>query len=242
MAAGASSTKRQGNRHDTREGWLAAATHDLRPYFSKCGYEIPDKMRFSIGFASNGRQGRRRGELWHGVTSEDGTFELFIRADVDDPAEVLGILVHELVHACLPIDAGHGPKYRDAAQKVGLVGPARDAMPGLMLSQKLAALAADLGPLPHARLNIERGRDNRGPADRAKKQKARLLKAECTAEGCGFSVRVTSKWLDQVGAPHCPAHGEMSISKKPAPDDDDETDAETGAPAESAAASEAARV
>lgn len=205
--------RRSSNRYDTREGWLAAACQDLRPYFSACGYTIPDKMRFSLGFPSTGRQGYRRGELWHGVTSEDGAFELFIRADIDDPVEVLGVLVHELVHACLPIDAGHGKLYRDAAQKVGLVGPARDAMPGHMLGQKLIALAADLGPLPHARLNIERGRDNRGPADRAKKQTARLLKAECSADDCGFSVRITSKWVDEIGAPHCPAHGEMVVTR-----------------------------
>ena len=42
-----------------------------------------------------------------------------------------------------------------------------------------------------------------------KKQSSRLLKAEC--ESCGYTVRVTRKWVDQVGAPHCPTHGEMSL-------------------------------
>ncbi len=29
------SARRIGNRHDTREGWLRAATDMLRPYFAK---------------------------------------------------------------------------------------------------------------------------------------------------------------------------------------------------------------
>jgi hypothetical protein len=43
------------NYHDTREGWLRAATNELRSYFAGCGYPLPDKIRFAIGF-----QGLRR--------------------------------------------------------------------------------------------------------------------------------------------------------------------------------------
>ncbi len=182
-------------------------------------------MRFSIGFPSTGRQGKRRGELWHGVTSEDETFELFIRADMDNPAEVLGVLVHELLHAALPLDAGHGKLYKEGAAKIGLTGPMRHAMPNALLAGKLEAVAADLGPLPHAKLNIERGRDNRGAIDRPKKQKARLLKAACGAEGCGYTVRITAKWVADVGPPHCPKHGAMALDA-PASNIEDQADAE----------------
>ncbi len=36
-----------------------------------------------------------------------------------------------------------------------------------------------------------------------------MLKADCAA--CGYTVRVTRKWLDRVGAPCCPKHGAMIV-------------------------------
>ena len=102
--------------------------------------------------------------------------------------------------------------YRDAAIKIGLEGKMRHAMPNQLLRPRLVELAESLGALPHARLNIERGRDNR-PADQPKKQRARLLKAECEGEGCGYTVRITAKWVDDIGAPHCPKHGAMGVDR-----------------------------
>lgn len=218
-------TRKAGNKHDTREGWLRAATDALRPYFVENGYPLPYKIRHSIGFPSTGKHGKRRGELWHSVTSADDTYELFIRADLDNPAEVLGVLVHELVHSVLPLDAGHGKLYKEAAAKIGLTGPMRHAMPNPLLADKLQAVADDLGPLPHAMLYLERGRDNSGLVAGPKKQKARLLKAECTSDGCGFNVRIVAKWVSEVGPPHCPKHGEMRLDTPPA-DIEDEADAD----------------
>ncbi len=57
-----------------------------------------------------------------------------------DPAEVLGILVHELVHAALPPDAKHGKAFRDAALRIGLEGPMRHALPGAVLKERLTQL------------------------------------------------------------------------------------------------------
>jgi len=129
-----------------------------------------------------------------------------------NPHEVLGVLVHELIHAVLPPDAGHGKLYKEAAIKIGLEGKMRHAMPSQLLRPRLEALAELLGALPHARLNIERGRDNR-PADQPKKQRARLLKAECDGDGCGYTVRITAKWVDEIGAPLCPKHGAMKVER-----------------------------
>ena len=214
------------NFHDTRESWLRAATDELRPYFTRCGHPLPDKIRFAIGFPSTGRKGNRVGECWHSSTSADDHFEIFIRADQAEPVEVLGVLLHELVHAVVPVDAKHGKKYRDAAVKIGLQGKMVHALPGELLQKRLDDLAVTLGPLPHARLNIERGADNRGPADRAKKQTTRMLKAECETESCGFIVRVSGKQVKEIGPPHCPKHGAMTVDL---PEDQCEDDAETEA-------------
>jgi hypothetical protein len=45
------------------------------------------------------------------------------------------------------------------------------------------------------------------------------LKAECG--DCGYTVRVTRKWVDDVGVPHCPAHGSMHVDGIEEPADAD---------------------
>ncbi len=214
------------NEHDTRESWLRAATNLLRDHFAVSGYPLPENIRFAIAFPSTGRHGSRVGECWHSSTSADGHFEIIIRADLADPIEVLGTLSHELVHTVLPADAGHGKLYRDAAVKIGLEGKLRQAMPNQFLRPMLIKIAETLGPLPHARLNIERGRDNRGPADRPKKQKTRYLKGTCTDANCGYSLRIVAKWIDEIGPPLCPKHGPVAIERS----EKDEDEAEAIAP------------
>lgn len=61
---------------------------------------------------------------------------------------------------------------------------------------------------------VEESKAGRQPATR-KKQRGRLIKCICTAEGCGYTVRVTRKWIVDPGPPHCPVHGAMiSIDDK----------------------------
>ena len=49
--------------------------------------------------------------------------------------------------------------------------------------------------------------------NRPPKQSTRLLKATClecdkeTGADCGYTARITRKWVGKLGAPHCPAHG-----------------------------------
>lgn len=209
------------NYHQSREDWLRAATNELRSYFTSCGYDLPEKIRFAIAFPSTGRKGKRLGECWHSSTSGDESYEIFIRADQFQPVEVLGVLVKELVHTVLPVDAGHGKKFKDAALKIGLQagdnkGGMRQAKPGPLLEKRLGELADSLGPLPHARLNIEQQPMTALAIDRPKKQGTRMLKAECpgkNGEECGYTVRLTAKWVKDVGSPLCPKHGKMTVEQ-----------------------------
>jgi hypothetical protein len=199
------------NAHDSRETWLREATVELRPYYASVGYPLPENIRFAIAFPSTGRNGNRLGECWHFSTSADGTFEIIIRADQSDPLEVLGVLAHELVHAVLPADAGHGKLFRHAAIRIGLEGPMRHAMPNTMLREKLTTITARLGPLPHAKLNIALGRTGQ-PADRARKQGTRLLRVECPAPGCDYNLRGVKRWVVDVQPPPCPfGHGKLIV-------------------------------
>jgi hypothetical protein len=161
---------------------------------------------------SHGKKGKVAGECWHAGASDDSHHEIIIRADFADPAEVLGILAHELVHAALPPDAKHGKQFREAALKIGLEGQMRHAMPGPVLRERLNELAATLGPFPHARLNFDRVTlAGVVAADKPKKQGTRMLKAECFGAGCGYTVRVAARWIKDCGPPHCPKHGAMRV-------------------------------
>ncbi|MGB3539101.1 MAG: transcription elongation protein SprT [Mesorhizobium sp.] len=204
------------NDHSSREAWLRSATNELRPIFAKLGLTIPEAIRFSIAFTSQGKKAKVAGEVWPASATDDGHCELIVRADFADPMDVLGILVHQLVHASLPPEAKHGKLFRDAALRLGLEGPMRNALPGAALRERLNELAASLGPLPHARLNFDKVTlSGIEIADRPRKQTTRMLKAECLAKGCGYTVRVAARWLADLGAPHCPKHGAMTTPPLP---------------------------
>ncbi|WP_095085287.1 transcription elongation protein SprT [Mesorhizobium sophorae] len=204
------------NDHSSREAWLRAATNELRPYFAKLGLAIPEAIRFSIAFTSQGKKSKVAGEVWPASATDDGHCELIVRADFADPLDVLGILAHQLTHAALPPEAKHGKLFRDAALRLGLEGQMRNALPGAALRERLNELAGALGPLPHARLNFDRVTlSGIEVADRPKKQTTRMLKAECLAKGCGYTVRVAARWLADLGAPHCPRHGSMTTPPLP---------------------------
>jgi hypothetical protein len=209
------------NRLEFREAWLRAATMELRPYFASAGYNVPENIRFAIAFTSTGRRGNRRSESWHASSSADSNYEIFIRADIADPVELLGFLTKELVHTALPDGAGHGKEFREAAMKIGLLPPMREAKPAPHLVERLEKLATLLGPPPHDRLNIchepltaiNPGR----PFDRAvslnghRTQTSRMFKAACPSPGCTFLVRVAAEKVREIGPPHCPRHGAMDV-------------------------------
>ena len=205
------------NTHDTREAWLRAAANELRPYFERRGYELPEKIRYAIAFTSTGRKSKRVGECWHSAASNDASYEIFIRADLADPVTVLGVLVKELIHTVLPNDAGHGKLFKRAAISIGLEGPMRKAQPGVSLHDELVRISASLGPLPHASLHVDQTPLTAVALalDRPKKQRARMLKACCTADNCTFIVRVAAQPVKEIGPPHCPKHGMMTVEFPP---------------------------
>ena len=47
-AHGAGLVMKGSNYHNTREAWLRAATNELRPFFQRCGYELPQNIRFAM--------------------------------------------------------------------------------------------------------------------------------------------------------------------------------------------------
>ncbi len=184
-----------------REDWLIKVAEGMAPWFNELGYALP-RYRVAIGFPSTGRRGKRIGECWDGGASADGTFEILIRPDLDVPLDVAAILAHEFDHAAVGLACGHKGAFRTVALAIGLEGKISATVQGETFKHRAAPILAAAGPLPHARLGL-------GKSDAPPKQKARLLKAECGQ--CDYTVRVTRKWVDEAGAPHCPVHGAMHV-------------------------------
>jgi hypothetical protein len=188
-------------KHPNRETWLLAATENLRSgLFKEQGAVIPD-VRVSIGFPGGGSARKRIGEYWLSCSCTDSVPQIFISPVLDSPIRALDTLVHELVHAVHP-ESGHKGPFRKLALAVGLTGKMKSTVAGPELTERLNALISELGPFPHSSINL---------ADR-KKQTTRLNKAECPT--CGYTCRVTKKWLDSVGPPICP--GDMCLMEVPA--------------------------
>lgn len=179
-----------------RETWLAAIADKMAPWFSDLGFPLP-KIRMAVGFTSHGSRGKRIGECWSDTASQDGTCEIFITPFIDDASRVADILAHELVHAAVGLKAAHGPRFRKVALAIGLEGKMTATVAGAKFLEAIAPILEAVGPMPHKRLSA--GCDSNRP----KKQSTRMIK--CTCPTCGYVARTTSKWLDQAGAPICPA-------------------------------------
>ena len=181
-------------KYQTREEWLQHAAFYCRAHFQAAGIDCPE-VNVSVGFPGGGSARTRIGECWSGRAAADGMAAVFISPTLSDAGKVLGVLVHELVHAAVGTEHGHKAPFKQAAVAVGLCGKmtATDETPELQAT--FAQWMVVLGDYPHAALGL---------SDR-KKQTTRLIKCECTE--CGYTVRTTAKWLE-VGAPLCPCNRE----------------------------------
>lgn len=182
----------------TREEWLSAAVEELRPVFDSLN-PLPEKIRVTCGFPSvrSTALKKRIGEHWSPKASEDQTHEILISPVLDDSVEVFAVLVHELAHAATDGD-GHQGRFPATVRSLSLEGKPSQTYAGDAFKQRFKDLIDGLGPYPHAKLNV----------GSHKKQSTRMLKAVCPA--CGYTVRLTSKWL-AVGLPICPVdHIEFS--------------------------------
>jgi hypothetical protein len=178
-----------------REAWLHLMVEQLAPLFGDAGFILPAHIAVSVGFPSRGALSTKRqriGECWYPNSSADGkTSTIFISPVLTEGVRVADVLVHELCHAVLPVDTKHKAPFAKLALQMGLVGKPTATTAGAELVERLNTLIISVGPYPHAPLT---------PSLVTKPQTTRLVKVACQ---CGYTVRVTRKWLD-CGAPICP--------------------------------------
>jgi hypothetical protein len=185
-------------RSETREDWLLSAAEMLRPLFEEKEILLPRAFRIACGWPlgrRRGSQGRSHalGQCWPHRASKDGSSEIFISPELDDAIVVLGVQVHELIHAADDCRNGHRGPFRKMALAMGLCGPMRSTEPGPDLRGPLNVLSNQLGPYPHARLDA---------TQRPGKQSTRLIKVVCDRQSHGYAFWTTAMWLDE-GTPTC---------------------------------------
>lgn len=222
-----------------RETWLNLLAEKMAPRFQELGYPVP-AFRVSIGFTGGGKASRAAGEVWHSSASADNRYEILITPDQFEPLHVAAILAHELAHAGAGFKHQHKGNFAKCVAALGLIRPFTSSVPGPVFEEFVKPFLAELGPLPHAPLAFRRqagggagadgadggapGEDGEGgSSNQKKKQTTRLVK--CTCAECGYTVRVTRKWLE-IGAPGCPSHGAMVADETASPAPGAEDDAE----------------
>ncbi len=211
--------------HKTRETWLVAALWQfIDQHFMAAGLDVPPNIRVTCGWPSNHALARRHmaiGECWDVSASGDKTFELMVSPAIEEPTRVLDILMHEVIHATVGLDAGHGKKFSQAAKGVGLLKPwtKTTASPDLLID--LNVWVGKLGPYPHAALGVLYGVHPDGSEDKGvlivpprsnPAQKTRMLRLQCP--DCGCIIRTTAKWINRYDGPDfewsCPCGGYFS--------------------------------
>lgn len=183
----------------SRETWLRQAVDAFRPHFEEYGHPLPDDLYVSVGFPVGKRGGTSMAIGQCHYTTRDGRPTVFISPVLDDPARVLDVLLHECIHAALPVGTGHRGRFPRLMGEWGLEGKPTATVAGPLLREAMKALARELGPYRHSKLTYERAR--------GRKQSTRMLKVTC--DECGYIARTTSKWLESVGAPICPCNGQV---------------------------------
>ncbi len=129
-----------------REQWLTHIAVLLRPWFSSHGFEIPLRVRLGVGALGHNR--RTLGVCYPQV-DRAGFRHVTISPFIDDPILVAAVLAHELIHAGLPADVGHGPAFRAVARRVGFEGRLTEVSPGPALRAVIVEAVRRAGPYPH---------------------------------------------------------------------------------------------
>jgi len=140
-----------------REAWLQAAASFLFDRIVEQG--LPRvSVRVSCGWPVRGGIARRRtviGQCFPPSLCTDGTPQIFISPRLVDSVDVLGTLLHELLHASVGCQHGHKKPFSQAARKVGLAGPPTATVVGESLRPALLSYIERVGPYPHAAITVK---------------------------------------------------------------------------------------
>jgi predicted SprT family Zn-dependent metalloprotease len=191
------------NKNINRETWLNLMIDKSVPLFDNAGFKISDireKLKASCSVMVGMRKSKKFNAIGQHLPTEwnkDSNHELLISPVLEDEITVVGVLIHEMVHAIQRHLYGndvqpHGKEFRKIALAVGLTGKMTATTESPELKIQIEKWVSEIGKYPHSKVNFET----------RKKQTTRLLKLEC--EHCGFICRASSGAINNFGYPsHC---------------------------------------
>lgn len=185
-----------------REAWLTAAVKPLTELIeSNSDLRLDCDVQVSCGWPGSKSINKVIGQCWP-TAMGNGVAQCFVSPRLHNPVDVLGVLLHELIHAADDCAHAHRGPFVKACRAVGLEGKPTATVPGESLKAVLSEIAANLGPYPHKGIT---------PTQRLlKPQTTRMRKLECPE--CGYVARTTQKWIE-VGLPTCPCGTEMEVAE-----------------------------
>jgi hypothetical protein len=175
--------------------------------FAEHGFEVP-AFQVSVGWpAGKGTRSSTIGQCFNRAWNEEGDPSIFISPVLKGAMDLLACLTHEMIHAWDDCASGHRGPFAQAFRKIGMAGKATEIGFGDELHVIFQEIAAELGKYPHGKLS------NGGQTAAPKRDTNRQLLAACAERPDGvdikqvYKVRMTRKWMDEVGMPICPCHG-----------------------------------
>jgi len=183
-----------------REHWLTTVAQQLEPFFKRKKlflkpYKVTCGWPVHRGIAVKQRV---LGECHSYKTSKAGVAELFISPTLDEPLKVAGVVCHEMIHVAVGNECGHKGMFRTACKLLGMGGKPTSALPGRDLNKEVQKIIDGVGIYPHQAIE---------PIMKAVKKSANApIKLVCD---CGCFIRITPKWLEEVGHPTCACGGEF---------------------------------
>jgi len=184
-------------KHPDREAWLNALVSELSPFVAEQGYHAAENVRITCGFGSGGtriKEGSPQlSESWDTSRSGDAHYEIMISPTLSDQMDVAVQVVRQVCRIATGLDQGIRGGFTALAAGLHLEAPFSNPVSGDAFRVAYAPVLALLGEYPHSALD----------ASKRAKQSTRMIK--CVCAGCGYTVRVSQKWL-ALGAPVCPQH------------------------------------
>jgi hypothetical protein len=186
-----------------REAWLTDIGVALEPIILEAAKNLGSlkdkkmpKWVATVGFPSRGALSSKKrviGQCWPGMKGKDGSHQLFISPVIHEEIEVVGTMAHEMGHAFVGCEHGHKGPFPKLMTALGLTGKPTATVPGPEFIKLVKPLIKTSGKFDHTPIVAN---------PKFKAQSTRLLKAACTT--CGYTVRVTKKWVVNDGTPICP--------------------------------------
>lgn len=194
-----------------REHWLNEAIQLLHPKFTEQKLPLP-QVHVSIGFPSRRATSLKNmtiGQCFPMHSSKDGAHQIFIHPILGDTVLALATLQHEYLHASLELldpeykGNPHQGKFAAMYKKIGLEGkPTHTRASPELVAWYQKHVIKYIGEIPHPTLTVM-------DLQKVKKKGCRQLKAQCPDPDCGYTIRITRKWIE-FGMPVCPC-GEVFV-------------------------------